>query len=48
MLPIDILSGNDWLRPAIEELTPLGEIRDRFKAECDAFTPLRNSSLLYT
>lgn len=33
-LPIDILAGNDWLRPAIENEAPLAEIRERFRAEC--------------
>ncbi|HMS54187.1 MAG TPA: DUF1343 domain-containing protein [Fimbriimonadaceae bacterium] len=36
-LPIDILAGNDWLRPAIESFTPIREIKDRLREECSAF-----------
>lgn len=36
-LPIDILAGNGWLRPAIENLTPLQEIQERMEAECRGF-----------
>lgn len=46
-LPIDILAGNSWLRSAIESITPLSEIRDRFRAECESFEPYRNASLIY-
>lgn len=35
--PIDILAGNDWLEPAISTLTPLGEIQERMRAECEQF-----------
>lgn len=35
--PIDILGGNDWLEPAISRLTPLGEIRDQMRSECESF-----------
>jgi len=47
-LPIDILAGNSWLRLAIENLTPLAQIRDRFKEECAQFEPIRAESLLYS
>lgn len=46
-MPIDILAGNDWLRPAIENLEPLSSIRDRFKAECDGFEPYRKAAVIY-
>ena len=35
--PIDILTGCDWLEPAISGLSPLNEIRDRMKAESETF-----------
>jgi uncharacterized protein YbbC (DUF1343 family) len=35
--PIDILGGNDWLEPAISNLGPLGEIRERMRAESREF-----------
>lgn len=35
--PIDILAGNDWLEPAISNLTPLSEIKERMRAECEQF-----------
>lgn len=46
-LPIDILSGNDWLRPAIEGQTPIREIRARFRDEARLFEPARGQSRLY-
>ncbi len=46
--PIDILAGNDWLAPAIEELTPLDEIEERFRAELVEFEESRTSALLYS
>ena len=36
-LPIDILAGNGWLRPAIENLEPLPGIRERFADGCTGF-----------
>jgi len=33
-LPIDILAGNDWYRPAIESGTPINEIFERMENEC--------------
>jgi uncharacterized protein YbbC (DUF1343 family) len=45
--PIDILAGNDWLEPAISNLTPLAEIRDRFYEECQEFAPIRADALIY-
>ena len=44
-MPIDILAGNAWLRPAIERLTPLSEIEDRMAAECRTFSPWRDTAL---
>jgi uncharacterized protein YbbC (DUF1343 family) len=46
-LPIDILAGNDWLRPAIQDLARLPEIRDRMRSECEEFAAIREASLLY-
>jgi hypothetical protein len=46
-MPIDILAGNDWLRPAILNLDPLASIRDRMRGECVAFEPYRKEALLY-
>jgi uncharacterized protein YbbC (DUF1343 family) len=46
-LPIDILAGNTWLRQAVEELTPLSVVRERFHAECEQFEPERAQHLLY-
>ena len=43
--PIDILAGNDWLAPAIENLNSLENIRERFRAECEAFEPQRKEAL---
>jgi len=36
-MPIDILAGNGWLRGDIENLTPLAEIRERFRTESTKF-----------
>jgi hypothetical protein len=36
-MPIDILAGNGWLRGEIENLTPLAEIRERFRTESAKF-----------
>lgn len=46
-LPMDILGGGTWLREAIEGMTPLLEIRQRFLAECAEFEPTRKACLLY-
>jgi len=46
-LPIDILAGNAWLHPAIENLSPLSQIRERFFAECAKFEPQRRAHLKY-
>jgi uncharacterized protein YbbC (DUF1343 family) len=35
--PIDILAGNDWLRPAVESLEPIGRIRERMQDEVEEF-----------
>jgi uncharacterized protein YbbC (DUF1343 family) len=45
--PIDILCGNNWLATAIENLTPLPEIQDRFQSEVEEFEDSRKSSLMY-
>ena len=47
-MPIDILAGNDWLRPAIMNLEPLQRIRERMKSEADAFEPKRKEALIYS
>ena len=46
-LPIDILAGNDWLRPAVQSLEPLAKIKERLQAECNAFEPMRREALIY-
>jgi uncharacterized protein YbbC (DUF1343 family) len=46
-LPIDILAGNGWLRKSIDGQDSIAEVRERMMAECEAFRPLRESSLLY-
>lgn len=46
-LPIDILAGNSWIRTAVEDLSPLANVRERLAAEAEAFDPLRNEALLY-
>jgi len=46
-LPIDILAGNEWLRAAVDNLTPLEEIRGRFHAECKEFEPERRLHMEY-
>ncbi len=35
--PIDLLFGNAWMRPLVQGLAPLGEIRDRMDANLNAF-----------
>lgn len=45
--PIDILTGNAWLAPAIDEGERLGVIRERMRSECEAFEPVRKEALLY-
>lgn len=46
-MPIDILAGNDWLRPAVQNLSPLKGIREKMKSECDSFAPVRKEALIY-
>lgn len=46
-MPFDILAGNDWLRPAIQELKPLNEIHQRFLEECFEFSIPRHEAMLY-
>lgn len=46
-MPIDILAGNEWLRGECEKLTPLSELRERFRASCVGFEPTRRAALLY-
>ncbi len=46
-MPIDILAGNTWVREAIDSLSPLGQIRERFRAESSAFEPERAHHMLY-
>lgn len=45
--PIDILCGNDWLADEIDNLSPLTQIRERMRAECDEFAPSREAALIY-
>ncbi len=47
LLPIDILAGNDWLRPAIELGMAISEVRERISSELESFALRRSSSLLY-
>jgi len=35
--PFDILAGDYWVRSAVEELMPLGEIRERLRADAETF-----------
>lgn len=37
LLPIDILAGQEWFRPAIESRAPLGQVRDRMEEERRTF-----------
>lgn len=46
-LPIDILAGNTWLREAIDNLTPLREVRERMADEASSFESTRRESLIY-
>lgn len=46
-LPIDILAGNEWLRPSIEGQLPIETIRERLRQECQVFEPIRQEFLLY-
>ncbi len=48
LMPIDILLGNDWLKQMVENLTPIGEIRDRFRSDEARFAPVRKAALLYS
>ena len=45
--PIDILAGNDWLADAIEEMTPLQKIQERFSDECTEFSPANLKAKIY-
>ncbi len=47
LLPIDILSGNSWLRELITNLQPLAQIRERMKQETDEFQVIRKNYLIY-
>ncbi len=37
LMPIDILAGNGWLRPAIENLDRISEIQERMQSEVKSF-----------
>lgn len=37
LMPIDILAGNGWLRPAIENLDEISEIEERMQSEVKSF-----------
>ena len=45
--PFDIIAGNDWLRPAIEDLRHLDRIESQFADECRPFMAERQAILLY-
>ena len=45
--PIDILLGNGWLRPMMEEQKSLSEIQQKMLTECREFETLRKNYLLY-
>ena len=47
LLPIDILAGNRWLRPAVEQGAPLDEIADQMAAEVHRFAATRGEALRY-
>lgn len=47
LMPIDILAGNDWLRPAIEAYTPIHQVDERLRAELKAFEPALEEARLY-
>jgi uncharacterized protein YbbC (DUF1343 family) len=46
-MPIDILAGNSWLRVAMDGLTSLNQIRQRFVEECGDYLPLKAEAELY-
>lgn len=46
-MPFDILAGNEWLREAISNLTPLSDIRLRMMEECSSFDTRRSDAMLY-
>lgn len=46
--PIDILAGQMWVRPAIENLMPISEVRERMQAEVGGFHNDPSVELLYT
>ena len=45
--PIDILLGNGWLRPMMEEQKSLSEIQQKMLTECREFETIRQNYLLY-
>jgi uncharacterized protein YbbC (DUF1343 family) len=47
LMPIDILAGVRWLRPAVEQGAPLREIAEQMAAEVHRFAPMRGEALLY-
>ena len=46
-LPIDILFGNAWMRPAIEALNPLEFFREAMREECAKFFSAANTPSFY-
>lgn len=46
--PIDILAGQMWVRPAIENLLPIHEVRERMKSEVEGFHESSSVELLYS
>lgn len=47
LMPIDILAGNRWLRPVVEQQAPLNEVAERQAAEVHEFAAIRGEALLY-
>jgi uncharacterized protein YbbC (DUF1343 family) len=46
-MPFDILAGNSWLRPMIEQHLPLQNIHQKMQEELEAYLPIRQQYLLY-
>ncbi|MEL6822606.1 MAG: DUF1343 domain-containing protein [Calditrichota bacterium] len=47
-MPMDILSGNDWLRQAIDAGEDLLAMEERWQKEAATFDPIRQAARLYT
>jgi len=46
-MPIDILVGNSWLRPMIEQQSSLQDIQQKMQEELEVFLPVSQQYLLY-